>query len=104
MEASAAEACPGPSSNTEQVALTSSRPHLTTSQSLRLPSDSFSTQQQHEGDTIMLGSPFAGISSRPRRARGRHLASASLPTNEPHTFSSIDQLLDPFKDRVMGEP
>ena len=40
-----------------------------------------------------LGSPFAGISSRPPRNRGRHIASASLSSYDPSSFVSIEQRL-----------
>ena len=40
-----------------------------------------------------LGSPFGGISSRPSRARGRHLPTASLSSYDPNAFASIDQRL-----------
>ncbi len=41
-----------------------------------------------------LGSPFAGVSSRPPRRTSRHMASASLSAYEYSTFSSIDQTID----------
>ena len=40
-----------------------------------------------------LGSPFAGVSSRPPRRSPRHMASASLSAYNPSNFSSIDQTL-----------
>ena len=40
-----------------------------------------------------LGSPFAGISGRPTRIRGRHMPSASLSSYDPNSFASIEQLL-----------
>ncbi|MCJ1358131.1 MAG: hypothetical protein MMC33_008129 [Icmadophila ericetorum] len=57
------------------------------------PSDS--TMQGLDAESIQrLGSPFAGISSRPSRARGaRHLATASLSSYDPSNFTSIDQRL-----------
>ena len=41
-----------------------------------------------------LGSPFAGIGSRPTRARVRHISSHSLSSYNPDGFGSIDQRLD----------
>ncbi|MCJ1338720.1 hypothetical protein MMC09_004009 [Bachmanniomyces sp. S44760] len=47
-----------------------------------------------EPDTVRrLGSPFSGISSRPSRARGRHVPSASLSAFDPSEFSSIESRL-----------
>lgn len=40
-----------------------------------------------------LGSPFAGVSSRPPRRSPRHMASASLSAYEQANFSSIDQTI-----------
>ena len=40
-----------------------------------------------------LGSPFAGVSSRPPRRSHRHMASASLSAYEQGNFSSIDQTI-----------
>lgn len=40
-----------------------------------------------------LGSPFAGVTSRPPRRSARHMASASLSTYDHGQFSSIDQTL-----------
>ena len=45
-----------------------------------------------------LGSPFAGISSRPTRIRGRHLTSLSLSSYDLNDFASIDQRLDQWRD------
>lgn len=41
-----------------------------------------------------LGSPFAGVSSRPTRRTSRHMASASLSAHQYSNFSSIDQTID----------
>lgn len=49
--------------------------------------------QSHADSIRRLGSPFAGISGRPSRARGRHLASASLSSYDPNSFASIEQRL-----------
>ncbi|MCJ1281722.1 hypothetical protein MMC26_001044 [Xylographa opegraphella] len=47
-----------------------------------------------QADSIRrLGSPFNGINTRPSRLRSRHVASASLSSYDPNTFSSIDQRL-----------
>ncbi|MCJ1468836.1 hypothetical protein MMC07_007466 [Pseudocyphellaria aurata] len=40
-----------------------------------------------------LGSPFAGVSSRPPRRSSRHMASASLSAYNHNNFSSIDQTM-----------
>lgn len=53
------------------------------------PSDGLS----HIESIRRLGSPFAGIGSRPSRARARHLPSASLPSYDPGYLPSIDQHL-----------
>ena len=45
-----------------------------------------------------LGSPFAGISGRPTRVRGRHLTSLSLSFCDLNEFTSIDQRLDLTRD------
>ena len=52
-------------------------------------------QEARRQDSLrQLGSPFAGIRSRPSRARGRHLVTASLGSIQPGAeFTSIDALL-----------
>ena len=49
--------------------------------------------QSPEDHMRRLGSPFSGISSRPSRARGRHLPTASLSSYDPNAYTSIDQRL-----------
>lgn len=56
-----------------------------TSRNLELPSISDSVRR--------LGSPFAGVSSRPPRRSSRHMASASLSAYNHSNFSSIDQTI-----------
>ena len=52
------------------------------------------TTQPSQAEAIRrLGSPFAGINSRPPRNRGRHIASASLSSYDPSAFASIEQRL-----------
>lgn len=51
------------------------------------PSPSISSSIQR------LGSPFAGVSSRPTRRTSRHMASASLSAHQYSNFSSIDQTI-----------
>ena len=45
-------------------------------------------------DIRRLGSPFAGISTRPTRARGRHISSHSLSSYNPDEMETIDQRLN----------
>ncbi|MCJ1261502.1 hypothetical protein MMC22_001366 [Lobaria immixta] len=50
-------------------------------------------EQSSISDSVRrLGSPFAGVSSRPPRRSSRHMASASLSAYN-HNFSSIDQTI-----------
>ena len=56
-------------------------------------SSSALTTPSHGDHMRRLGSPFGGISSRPSRARGRHLPTASLSSYDPNAFTSIDQRL-----------
>ena len=68
-----------------------------TSEDVELPpmdTSSSSLAPPPQPDSIKrLGSPFAGIGSRPARVRGRHLPSASLSSYDPSAFASIDQRL-----------
>lgn len=45
-----------------------------------------------------LGSPFAGIASRPTRRSPRHMVSASLSAYDPSSFTSIEHRLDQNDD------
>ena len=47
-----------------------------------------------DGSIKRLGSPFAGISGRPPRARVRHISSHSLSSYNPDELESIDQRLN----------
>ena len=47
-----------------------------------------------------LGSPFAGITGRPTRVRGRHMPSASLSSYDPNNYASIGQLLTQDSSRA----
>jgi hypothetical protein len=56
--------------------------------------DSSSPAPPSGADAIRrLGSPFAGISGRPTRVRGRHIPSASLSSYDPAEIPSIDNRL-----------
>ena len=70
---------------------------MTNSEATDLPtmdSSSSGLAPPSQADSIKrLGSPFAGIGSRPSRVRGRHLPSASLSSYVPSAFTSIDQRL-----------
>lgn len=59
-------------------------------------STSRNIEQSSISDSVRrLGSPFAGVSSRPPRRSSRHMASASLSAYN-HNFSSIDQTIGQF--------
>lgn len=49
-----------------------------------------------------LGSPFAGIGTRPSRRTPRHMATASLSAYDPSSFASIEQRLNQGDDSELG--
>ena len=60
-----------------------------------MDAESSTPEQGPQQDSLRrLGSPFAGISGRPSRVRGRHLTSASLSSYMQNEPLSIDQVLN----------
>ena len=69
------------------------------SNSISMDVDSGSSPIPIQNDSMRpLGSPFAGISGRPMRIRGRHLTSLSLSSHDLNDLASIDQRLDQLRD------
>ena len=59
-----------------------------------------SLNSHFQESTRPLGSPFAGISRRPDRARGRHFVSSSLSAFNPNVHNSFDSSANnPFNQR-----